>query len=779
MQFVSKGRRRVLVCLMWLAAALVVSAQTETGELRLQIRDSAGLPVPASVELVSAANQYHKSFKAGPNGEVTAKRLPFGLYSIEVTSKTFSPASKLVDIRSAVPKKLSLDLSLSPVQTTVEVNDRATLLEPHQVGSIDHIGSAEIQDRPASLPGRSVLDLVASQPGWLLEANGTLHPRGSEYQTQYVLDGVPLTDNRSPAFIPDFDINNVQSLSIMTASYPAEFGRKLGGVIEVTTARDTRQGLHGKAVASGGSFNTASGYAEGQYGWNQNTLTLSASGATTDRYLDPPALQNFTNHGTVESFMAHYERDLTDHDRIGFIFRREQARFMVPDELIQQAAGQRQDRHSLETAGQFSYQHVFSPSVLGDFRSMARDVSAGLWSNPFSTPIYVGQDRSYREGYLKGSVSVHTGEHEIKTGVEGDFASAREALHYVITDPSQFDPDTPATFSFNRRAPDREQAVFAQDSVSWKNLTVSAGLRFDHYHFLVEQSAWSPRVGIAYYWPGAKTVFRASYDRVFQTPAFENLLIASSLEVTSLSDQVLRLPVEPSRGNFYQVGFTSALLSKARLSANFYRRDFRDYADDDLLLNTGVSFPIAFSKAFIHGVEVKLETPEWGPFSGFVSYSNMHGVGYFPITGGLLLGSSETGVATEDVGSFPVTQDQRNTLNGRFRYQISPRLWVGFGGSYGSGLPVEFEGSYEEAVAQYGQRIVDRVNFADFRARPGFSLDASAGIILLKREPKIVRFQADVLNLTNQLNVINFAGLFSGTALAPTRNVNCRLQFEF
>jgi hypothetical protein len=92
---------------------------------------------------------------------------------------------------------------------------------------------------------------------------------------------------------------------------------------------------------------------------------------------------------------------------------------------------------------------------------------------------------------------------------------------------------------------------------------------------------------------------------------------------------------------------------------------------------------------------------------------------------------------------------------------------------------VDFQGSYEEAVAQYGQQIVNRVNFADLRARPGFSLDASVGIILLKREPKIVRFQADVLNLTNQLNVINFAGLFSGTALAPTRNVNCRLQFEF
>ena len=51
---------------------------------------------------------------------------------------------------------------------------------------------------------------------------------------------LPLTDNRSAAFVADFDADGVQEMSIMTAGYPAEFGRKLGGVIEVQTARDQR-----------------------------------------------------------------------------------------------------------------------------------------------------------------------------------------------------------------------------------------------------------------------------------------------------------------------------------------------------------------------------------------------------------------------------------------------------------------------------------------------------------------------------------------------------------
>jgi outer membrane receptor for Fe3+-dicitrate len=80
---------------------------------------------------------------------------------------------------------------------------------------------------------------------------------------------------------------------------------------------------------------------------------------------------------------------------------------------------------------------------------------------------------------------------------------------------------------------------------------------------------------------------------------------------------------------------------------------------------------------------------------------------------------------------------------------------------------------------QYGQAVLDRVNFERGRVRPTFSLDVSAGADLWKHEKRSVRVQADVSNLTNRLNVINFAGLFSGTAVAPPRWAAARLQFEF
>ena len=134
-----------------------------------------------------------------------------------------------------------------------------------------------------------------SQPGWLYEGNAVLHPRGSEYQTQVVVDGIPLTDNRSPSFGPEIEADDVQSMSVYTANFPAEYGRKMGGVVEVNTARDSREGLHGQVVLSGGSFDTAGAFALAQYLWGKNTLGVSASGDRTDRYLNPVVPQNFTN----------------------------------------------------------------------------------------------------------------------------------------------------------------------------------------------------------------------------------------------------------------------------------------------------------------------------------------------------------------------------------------------------------------------------------------------------------------------------------------------------
>ena len=760
-------------------------AQSRTGEVRLKVTDPAGLGTKSSVELVCEADQFREVFTTDDAGNLSAKHLPFGVYRIAVEHPGFAPFADTIEIRSNIPAQYHVTLTLAAVTTSVTVSDAQTLIDPYSAGAINRIGSGTIENRPTSLPGRSLQDLVNSQPGWLYEGNAVLHPRGSEYQTQFVIDGIPLIDNRSPSFGPEIEADDVDSMSIYTAGIPAEFGRKMGGVVEVNTERETQEGLHGQAVLSGGSFATAGAFTQVQYGWGKNVLGVSADGSMSGHYLNPVVPENLTNTGTTGDFAARYERDLSDNDRLSFSVRHELARFEVPNELLQEAAGQRQDRDDFETMGVVAYQHIFSPNIVGDLRGMVRDASNDLSSNPESTPLIAFQHNDFREGYFKGSVSIHHSRHELKAGVESDAIFLHENFNDIITDTSQFPPGTPLTFSFPGtqtslgHRPDLEQSAFVQDMMRLGKWTISAGLRWDHYQLLVNEEAASPRFAVSRYWQSADLVIHASYDRVFQTPDFENILLSSSPLVTMLNPNVLRLPVRPSQGNYYEVGLTKGFFGKLRLDANYFRRLVNNYADDDQLLDTAVSFPIAFRKAMIYGAEGKIEIPRWRGLSGFASYSYIVGNAWFPVTGGLFLGNDATNALSQLSGHFPDSQDQRNTFRTRFRYQFLPRLWLAAGADYGSGLPFEFGGSPADAIQQFGPEIVNRLNFERGRVRPQLSIDASVGADVWKRDNLTMRLQADVQDLNNRLNVLDFAGLFSGTAIAPPRSYSLRFQTSF
>jgi outer membrane cobalamin receptor len=751
---------------------------TSTGELRLSVNDASGLGLQSGVEVVSEANRFHETMQTDAAGMLVLKRLPFGAYRLAVMRDGFAPFAAVVDIRSELPTVFHVTLNLAPLATEVTVTADKTLLDPSRTGSVNRVGADAVQQRLSAMPGRSLPDLINTQPGWLLEANGVLHPRGSEYQTQFVLDGLPLTDNRSPVYAPEIGADDVHDVNVLTGGYPAEYGRKLGGVIEVVTSGQARRGLHGSLSLGAGSFSTRNGDLAAGYGAERTMVDVSAGVAATNRYLDPPVEENFTNNATTTHASVHAEHDFGDSDRAGVIVRRGDARFLVPNEHVQELAGQRQDRDSSETAAQFSYQHIVSAHLLMDVRGFVRDVSADLRSNPFSTPIIAAQDRGLRETYVKASASGHAGSHEWKAGADLNAADVREQFSYQITNRRQFDSDTPRRFSFSGTAPDREQALFVQDQWRLGAWTMNAGLRWDHYRLVVEDSAVSPRVGVAWSWPAAELVLRASYDRAFQTPAVENLLLASSPAVQALNDSVLRLPVRPSRGNFYEAGLSKVVHGKTRVDATYYRRDMSNFADDDVLLNTGVSFPIAFQSALVQGAEFKAEMPLWHAVTASASYAYMRGTGTLPVTGGLFLGD-EAAALLSATNAFPISQDQRQTVRARVSDQITRSTWIAAAAAYDSGLPVEFDGSQADAVAAYGQRIVDRVDFEAGRVRPSFTIDLSAGRQLMASGPRKLRVQVDVRNLTDRLNVINFAGLFSGTALGAPRSVAVRVLAEF
>lgn len=758
---------------------LPIYCQSNLGELRLKITDPSGLGVRASVHLSSAGSDYKAVLDTSSEGTLDVQRLPYGLYRVEVQQSKFAAVIQTVSVNSPLPLINTIHLHLRTASQTVMVNASATLMDPYLPGSVSHIGMGLIQNRLGSIPGRSLQDLIDSQPGWLYEGNAVLHPRGSEYQTQFVIDGIPLTDNRSPGSGPEISANGVQSMNVYTAGIPAEYGRKLGGVIEINTIQDTQPGFHGRAVFSGGSFGTANGFMESEYTWGRNTLGASANESRTGRYLNPVVPQNYSNSGMVGDFSVSGERDLTKRDRVNLVLRHELARYDIPNEYVQQQAGQRQTADNLESMGIASWQRIVSLGVLVNVRGMMRENANDFDSNPQSTPVAVFQHNWFREGYVNGSTTVDRSRHEFKFGIETDNTFLNEDFQYHITDPAWYNQQTPIDFSFKGNRPDLEQSAYAQDLLHERHWSISLGLRWDHYQLMLNQQAVEPRISIARFFPRADMMVHVSYDRVFQTPSSANILLSSSTAVESINPaKFLRIPVQPSRGNYYELGLNRAFSGRILLSANYFRRAMNNTADDKQIENTSISFPVSFRRSVVYGLEGRIYVPEWQGFSGFLSYSYEVGKVWFPVTGGLFLGD-DAAAATATSGHFPDTQDQRNTARGRLRYQVEPRFWIAGGAQFNSGLPFDYAGSRQAALDEYGQAVLNRINFARGRIFPSATFNASAGVDVRESGPMRVSLQADGENLNDLLNVIDFNGLFSGNAIGPPRSYAVRITFNF
>jgi hypothetical protein len=769
---------RLVAITLMLAPAM--AAQIMEGELRLTVRDPAGRAVAAHVELAGRNPQFRAEARADSTGHARLRRLPQGVYRLAVTQVGFEQFVDEIEIRSAVPQEKEVTLKIGAVATEITVEAAAPLLDRAQPGLVMQRGREQLEETLGTTLGRSTIDVITTMPGWLLEANAVLHPRGSEYDTQYVVDGMPLYDNRSIAFAPPFENHEFEAVSVMTAGIAPEYGRRLGGVIALNTRRINRPGHSSAADFQAGSYGTYLGSLAHQYRAERTAVSVGVHGGHTDRYLDPPSLENFTNKASAGGIDARLDHDLSDRDRLSFYLRSNRAGFLVPNDLAQQAAGQRQDRSAAETAGQVHYQRTFSTRALGSVRGMVRDLTAKLWSNTLATPVYVDQDRGFREGAAVGSVTIDGERHTLKFGGDLRINQVRESFRFA--EPDEL-PEFDLEFRDSRQS--TEAAAYIQDHLRIGNFAATAGLRVDRHSFLLKDTAFSPRVALSYYVPRADLLLRASYDRVFQPPPIENLLLSSAAAGFDLDEVEGALAVPASRGNFFEVGFRKPIRNRLRVDVSHYWRTFRNYLDDDVFLNTGLSFPITFDTARIQGTEIRLEMPRWRRISSFVSYANMHGTASSPVTGGLFIQGGEAAELRDVVERFPITQDQRNTLAAQIRIEPRRRLWILTGIRYGSGLPVELEGDEdededdEEHANAIPQDILDKVNFDRGRIRPNFSLDFGLGVRLWERDARFMTMHLDVRNATGRLNVINFSGLFSGTALAPGRQITFQIKTRF
>src|SRR4029077_10404104 len=118
-------------------------------------------------------------------------------------------------------------------------------------------------------------------------------------------------------------------------------------------------------------------------------------------------------------------------------------------------------------------------------------------------------------------------------------------------------------FVFHGHTDIKQEALFAQDNITWGDATFSLGLRFDNYIGITNDNLLQPRLGGSYLLKRTNTIVRGSYTRNFETPYNENLILSSTTGAGGLANGVLgdtsNLPLLPGRRNQFNFGFQQAL----------------------------------------------------------------------------------------------------------------------------------------------------------------------------------------------------------------------------
>jgi outer membrane receptor for Fe3+-dicitrate len=787
---------RLLLSILLLSAAS--HAQSKAGMIRGAVTDKTGAVVSgAKVTLTNAITSYNQTTVTDSQGTYRLVDVPFNDYKLTIENGGFEPSTRGVIVRSNLAQQLDVQLGVPAVRQEVSVS-ATELIEAEKTAPTTVIDQTRISRFPSSQPSRSAEELVATVPGWTQDANGRLHARGIEYQVQYSIDGIPVTDTIADTFAAAPDPRNFRSVEVTTANIPAEYGNKLAGIIEVTSRSGLEIPKTGSVTLSGGSFGTFETSFDVGGHTSKFGYFISAAGSTTDRFLDPPAIENFHNNGRAIKAFAKLDYAPSDRNLFRLNLFVNHQRFDVPNLPDQEAGGQDQRRNANDNMQSFSWEHIFSPSLVSYFAGYQRYNAATLRSNAEAAPVFAEQSRHHSNYGLIGSLTWHKSRHTIKTGFEYTRFPVTESFTFSITDLQgliEKEPDLPAdvqafifpkAFSFNEHHTGWEGSAYVQDHINaTRDLTLDLGVRFDSYHFRVDKNYVSPRLGMAYRIEKTKTVLRAAYNRFLETPALENLLLSSSATAQIFSPAVGDIPkgepVRASREWQVDTGFQQQFGRYLRLDAAFYYRHLQDPPEITNFLETGIIFPANLDHSRSKGVETRLDLARVGGLSAFVSYTNLHIYGFAPITGGLFLGEAVDKLSRAGQ-RVNIEEDQRNTLVFQAMYDRLPaRLWMAFGGRHDSGFSVELDPDVTRAdfVNEFPERILDRVNFDRGFIKPHTVLDVSIGRDFRVSEHVSLSGQFNIQNLGDRFYLITFESVFSGTTIGRPRNYSGRLSINF
>ena len=585
-----KSLHAAFVVVFYLALGLHAHAQSNSASIGGTVLDSSGAVVPnATVEIHNPVSHFDRSTTTDGAGRFSFANVPFNPYHLSVTGSGFAPYAQDVEVRSAVPLdiKVNLQVAGSAESVTVEASG-ADLLENDPTFHTD-VDRGLFDKLPLESQSSQVSSLVTlTSPGIAADSNGLFHGLGDHAENSFSVDGQPITDQQSKVFSNQIPLDSVESLEVISGAPPAEYGDKTSIVINVTTR--SGQGVttpHGSVNASYGSFGSSNLGFNLAYGGKNWGNFISANGLNSGRFLDPPEFAVMHDKGNEENLFDRVDYQLTSADSIHLNFGFTRSWFQTPNTFDTQFAtpwngvvvsnggldpngnvvGPSDQRSQIKTFNIApSWTRLLSSTAVFTLGAFVRRDQFNYYpsADPFAdlgpTNLQretVGQNRTLTNAGLRSDISYVKGIHNLKVGAVYEQTFLDEADTLGIVDPtllpsltdSNGNPcfvgsvalDSPCTdllpfdltrgggrYTFNGHTDVKELALYVQDSITKGPWALNLGVRGDFYNGLTTHKEGEPRLGVAYNIKKTNTVLRVSYARVLETPFNENLVLSNN-----------------------------------------------------------------------------------------------------------------------------------------------------------------------------------------------------------------------------------------------------------
>jgi outer membrane receptor for ferrienterochelin and colicin len=571
-------------------------------------------------------------------GTFTFTGVPFGDYTVEASAPGLVGDHQHLQISASQVERVELVLVDSEEIVTIEEN-WAVPPPAKASGSVATMTRETLQELPGT-EDRPVTDVVATQPGFVVDALGNVYARGNHANVQYQVDGIPVPDSVGSLFAASIPVRLVQALEVYTGGMPAEFGDRLGAVVNLVTrqaadhpegAAQIRYGSY-RTIEPGVTYSTPLGERTGMF--------VGGSLLSSQRALDAPSIDPLHDAGTSGRVFARLDYAPCDVNRYELFVTYAHNRFEIPidpasapfdpanprptDRFGNDApAYVPRDTNATETEDELfaamSYVHKLDHGQLqlAPIYKLSRGVLAadarhalGPTADPGATASDV--TRIAHHGGAVAAYSQQTGNHLLKAGAQLDFLYGQTTFTSYARDDLAGGVDPTMTAGGRDHTSALMSGIYAQDHWSSGKLALDIGVRGDQLHVILadgrtdDATGVSPRLGASY------ALTKDTVGHVFtgvnwQPPAPTDAANAArALGVVAPGERVT-YDLKPETDLYAEAGVQARVAAPVRAGLVTWGRYAYNQLDDTAIGSTSLLSNYNFSRGRAGGVEASLD----------------------------------------------------------------------------------------------------------------------------------------------------------------------------